>query len=152
MSLSAEDRLNILELVARYGHVLDDRDWAAVELIFTSDAVVDFQGSAMAPLQGLESIVHHYRDIGAHPLQHILVSSIIEEIAAGQVVVRSKALFPIPGHRAFEGLYTDVVVSTSQGWRIKHKQVKHFDTEPSPYRQAAWEKMKERGAQFLESP
>jgi hypothetical protein len=153
MSLSAVDRLDILELVARYGHALDDRDWSAFASIFTRDAIVDFQtGSALAPMEGLDSIVHHYRDVGVHPLQHIVVSSIIDEVSQGHVVVRSKALFPISGNQVFEGLYTDLVVNTSAGWRIKHKHVKHFDTEISSYRRAAWEQMKARGAQFIESP
>jgi hypothetical protein len=36
------DRLEIAELIARYAHALDQRNWAGLESLFTPDAVLDF--------------------------------------------------------------------------------------------------------------
>jgi hypothetical protein len=38
MPLSLEDKIELLELPARYGDAMDDRNWPALEAIFTQDA------------------------------------------------------------------------------------------------------------------
>lgn len=155
MTLTADDRLDIQEVVVRYGHVVDDHEWTGFELVFTDDAVVDFSnngqgGSAgLAPIIGLEEIVRQYRDVLTHPLQHAIVNHVIDVVSDEEVVVRSKALFPIPDHLVWEGVYRDIVVRTERGWRIKHKSMSRYDTAPSPWRAANLERMRARGATFL---
>ncbi len=36
------DRLEIQELLVRYSHAVDTRDWEAFEHVFTEDAVIDY--------------------------------------------------------------------------------------------------------------
>ncbi|HEU5338151.1 MAG TPA: nuclear transport factor 2 family protein [Sulfuricaulis sp.] len=38
MPLSLEDKIELLELPGRYGDAMDDRNWPALEAIFTQDA------------------------------------------------------------------------------------------------------------------
>jgi hypothetical protein len=155
MALTAEDRLDIHDVLVRYGFVVDDHDWAGFAKVFTADAVVDFSGSGqgsssgLAPIVGLEEIVRQYRDVLTHPLQHVIVNHVMDPVTDDEVVVGSKALFPIPDNRVFEGLYRDVVVRTVDGWRIKHKSMTRFDSGSSEWRTANLERMKARGATFL---
>jgi hypothetical protein len=154
MALSADDRLDIHEVVARYGHVVDDEAWDQFHRVFSDDAVVDFStpGSAtrgLAPIVGLDEIVRVYRDVMVHPLQHVVANSVLDIVSDDEVVARCKGLFPIPGHRLFEAVYTDTVVRTPVGWRIRHKTVKTFDVEPSPWRNAAKERMAARGGELV---
>ena len=61
MALTADDRLDIHEVLVRYGFVVDDRDWAGFARVFTPDAIIDFAG--LAPIVGIEGIVRQYRDV-----------------------------------------------------------------------------------------
>ena len=45
MQLSLVDKIELHELAAKYGSIVDDRNWATLDQIFTEDAyfeVVDF--------------------------------------------------------------------------------------------------------------
>lgn len=149
---SAEDTLAIVDTVVRYGFVLDDRDWGAFDLVFTVDAVFDFRDlerdppRGPAPLVGRDEIVRQFRDIYSHPLQHMLVSHLVDDISDDEVVVRSKGIFPTPGFQFFEGEYRDVVVRTPQGWRIKHKTFKRFDKTVSPWMREVAEEARQKRA------
>jgi hypothetical protein len=144
MALTAHDRLDIHELLVRYGFAVDDRDWAGFARVFTTDAVIDFGG--LAPIVGLEEIVRQYRDVLTHPLQHVVVSHLLDPVNDDEVVVRSKALFPVPEDGVFEGVYRDVVVRTPAGWRISHKSMTSYGGAVSPWLAGNRERMVERGA------
>ena len=154
MVLTAEDRLDIHDVLTRYGFVVDDRDWAGFASVFTPDAVIDFGGgdeaakSGLAPIVGVEEIVRQYRDVLTHPLQHVIVNHVMDPVSADEVVVCSKALFPVPEDGIFEGLYRDVVVRTPEGWRIKHKSMTSFGGAGSPWLAMNHQRMQERGAKF----
>jgi hypothetical protein len=115
--------------------------------VFTPDAIIDFAG--LAPIVGIEGIVRQYRDVLTHPLQHVIVNHVLDPVSDDQVIVRSKALFPVPGDGLFEGLYRDVVVRTVDGWRIKHKSMTSFGGAASPWLAGNRRRMQERGASLL---
>jgi hypothetical protein len=135
---AAEDTLAIQSVVVKYGFLVDDREWDAFDQVFTDDAVVDFRldnndpPGAMGPYIGRDEIVHQYRDVLQHPYQHMLVAHVIDEVSADEVVVRSKALLPLPGGSIADILYRDVLVRTPQGWRIKQKTIKRYNLDPPP--------------------
>ena len=159
-SRTAEDTLAIHELVVRYGFVLDDQDWDGFRQIFTDDAVLDFGGGRgnrhtgsdqperLAPIVGIEEIIRNLRDVQTHPYQHILASHLIEDQGPDEVIVRSKALFPIPGQLVLETVYRDLVVRTSSGWRIRHKSVGGYRTDPAPWMEQQVARWRARGAIF----
>jgi hypothetical protein len=155
MALSVEDRLDIHDLLVRYGFVVDDRDWDVFACVFTPDAVVDFGSDdppmGLAPIVGVQEIVRQFRDILTHPLQHVIVNHVMDPVSDKEVVVRSKALFPVPGDGVFEGLYRDVVVRTPEGWRIKHKSMTIFDRGGSPWQAENYKRMVANGATFRQS-
>jgi SnoaL-like domain len=151
----ADEILAIQDLVVRYGYVIDNRDWDAMDTVFTDDAVVDYRDHnsdpprGLAPLVGRDEIVRYCRDILTHPYQHMIVNHQIEDISEDEVFVRSKALCPIPGRDLLDVEYHDTVVRTPDGWRIKYKSVKRYNLDPSPWAAQQFQLWKSRGAQIV---
>ena len=122
--LALEDRLTLHELAARYGDNIDDRDWQALDRIFTEDAI--FEVVDLVRMEGLAEIKRYMHEEGRHPLAHLITNIHVAQDADG-VRLRCRGVFPIsapgggPGHRVFHGSYYDRVVKTSAGWRIKER-------------------------------
>lgn len=53
-----EDRVELQELVAVYGRLIDDRDLAGLAELYTSDAVFD---STAGPVSGRDAVLDYYR-------------------------------------------------------------------------------------------
>jgi 3-phenylpropionate/cinnamic acid dioxygenase small subunit len=122
--LDLEDRLDLHELAARYGDIIDDRDWQALDRIFTEDAI--FEVIDLVRMEGLAEIKRYMHEEGRHPLAHLITNIHVAQDADG-VRLRSRGVFPIsaagggPGHRVFHGSYYDRAVKTPAGWRIKER-------------------------------
>ncbi|MDA3033185.1 MAG: nuclear transport factor 2 family protein [Actinomycetota bacterium] len=63
MSISTDDRLELHELPGRYGDAIDDRDWPALDRIFTTDAVFDMTDLGIDPLVGLAGTASYYDQV-----------------------------------------------------------------------------------------
>ncbi|MEE4143987.1 MAG: nuclear transport factor 2 family protein [Halieaceae bacterium] len=123
MTLSIEDKIELHELAARYGDIIDDRNWPALETVFTRDAV--FEVVDLVRMEGLAGIRHYMENEGRHPLAHLITNIHIRE-EPGRVMLRCRGIFPIsgpegPGNRVFYGSYYDEAVRTAAGWRISHR-------------------------------
>ena len=124
MTVTLEDRLALHELTGRYGDAIDDRNWDALDDVFTSAAIYEVVG--LVTMNGLADIKRYMEQEGRHPLAHLRTNVHIMETAGG-VELRSRGIFPIagkksaPGHRVFYGSYYDQVVKTEQGWRVSHR-------------------------------
>ena len=152
---SAEDTLAIQAVVVLYGFLVDDREWDRFDQVFTSDAVVDFRDLSaepprgLAPIVGRAEIVRQFRDVLTHPYQHMLVNHVIEDVSPDEVVVRSKALLPLPGGSVADIVYRDVVIRTPDGWRISGKTTKRYNFDPPAVWGAEQARIwASRGAQF----
>lgn len=151
---SADDILAIQDVVVRYGYVIDDRNWDAIDEVFTADAVVDYRDQStnpprgVAPITGRDEILHYFRDILTHPYQHMILNHQIEDISDDEVLVRSKALCPIPGRDLLDLEYHDLVVRMPEGWRIQHKSIKRYNQDPSPWASQQFGLWKSRGAKI----
>jgi hypothetical protein len=123
MTLDATDRLAIHELLARYGHVIDDRQWDDLGLVFTPDAVYDASDFGKAVTRSLTDLREHWTsDAAEHPVAHHATNIVVREDEVGTVRVRSKGLGVGRGGRVGSVVYEDVVVSTDDGWRISHRR------------------------------
>lgn len=124
MALSIEDRIELYELAGRYGDIIDDRDWPALDTVFTSDAVFEVVG--LITMTGLADIRRFMIEEGRHPLAHLITNIHIEEATEG-VRLLSRGIFPISAedggtaHRVFYGSYYDDVVQTPEGWRVRNR-------------------------------
>lgn len=123
--LSAEDVLAIQAVIMKYGFLIDDREFDRMSEVFTEDAVVDYRPGGDGPYVGLAEIDQAMRNL-QHPVQHMMVSHIIDSVDGDEVVTRTKALIPLQVGGIADIAYRDVLVRTPAGWRIKDKSTHSY--------------------------
>jgi ketosteroid isomerase-like protein len=123
--LSAEDVVAIQAVLMKYGFLIDDREFDRLAEVFTEDAVVDYRPGGAGPFAGLAEIDQAMKTL-QHPVQHMMVSHIIDSVSGDEVVTRTKALIPLQAGGIADIAYRDVLVRTSAGWRIKEKSTRSY--------------------------
>jgi hypothetical protein len=118
--LSVADRLEIHELPGRYGDAIDDRNWPALDRVFTPDAVFDLTGVGSRVCTGLDDIKGFMESEAAHPRTHLMTNVYIDVDASG-VHLRSRIVALLRQGRVGTASYYDTLVRTPQGWRIAHR-------------------------------
>lgn len=125
------DRVEILDLIARYSTVVDSGAWDAMPELFTDDAVLDFSATG-----GICGSVAEHQEFNAKVLtgfastQHVMgLPTIVVDgdtatsrsICFNPMVVDDSKVF-------FVGLwYDDALVRTDSGWRFSSRvQSKSF--------------------------
>ena len=133
MSLSLEDRLDILQLLNLYGHVIDERQFSRFDELFTEDAVFDLSGFDGSRYEGLAAIVQMMRDSEQHPLAHH-ATNIVLEGAGEEASALSKGAGIGAGGRVGSVTYRDRLRKTAVGWRIveRHCALRSVDSIPDP--------------------
>ena len=111
------DRLELHELPGRYGDCIDGRDWAGLACIFTPDAVFDLTDVGAPRLEGLAAIQHFMAEFAEHPMTHLMTNIHVDEEADG-VHMSFRIIALREDRRVDSGRYRDVVVKTSDGWRV----------------------------------
>jgi hypothetical protein len=134
--LSAEDRLEILELLARYCWAIDCDDGPAWAATFTPDGVfhsllLDRSFSGYAELAGMIETLRQRRLEGYdRNLIHVPANVVLEPRDDGKVRLVAQLLGPrrqADGGADFSiGWYDDVVVRTGDGWRFESRHHKHW--------------------------
>ena len=109
----------------KYGFLLDDREFDRLDEVFTEDAVVDYRPGGEGPFNGLAELSQAMKTI-QHPVQHMMVSHIIDSVSGDEVVTRTKALIPLQVGGIADICYRDVLVRTPAGWRIKDKSTRSY--------------------------
>jgi 3-phenylpropionate/cinnamic acid dioxygenase small subunit len=120
--MDVSDRLELHELPGRYGDAIDDRNWDALDDIFTADATFDLTDLGVPVLRGLPAI-KRFMDLEAqHPRTHLMTNIYVDETPTGV-----RMFFRIVAMRAGglvgTGSYYDDVVKTPDGWRVKDRVV-----------------------------
>jgi hypothetical protein len=117
--LTVEDRFEITQVLARYGHVMDQREIAGLADVFAPDATFDVTsvgGPVYRGLAGLESFLALGDSV--HPPFHLLTNAWVFE-EAGVVSSVSKWLtIDQQSGLPRSGDYLDTWRRTEQGWRI----------------------------------
>lgn len=123
------DRLEIQDLLVRYSHAVDTRDWDAFEQVFTDDAVIDYtemggpRGGVKETRAFLESAMPMFSGF-----QHMIANTVLEldgDTARARTICHNPMVLDQgegQTHVFFCGLwYRDVLVRTREGWRIKDR-------------------------------
>jgi ketosteroid isomerase-like protein len=129
MSVTADDRWSITEVLARFGDAADNRDFESLRDVFTDDATTDF-GPADAH-EGVTAIVAAVGDTLAHTdsTQHLNGVSIITESGTGAHArtrfIATHVRAGVEGDPIFTvaGTYDDDLVTVPAGWRIAHRKI-----------------------------
>ncbi|WP_409329698.1 nuclear transport factor 2 family protein [Trujillonella humicola] len=124
--LAPGDVLAVHQLLALYGHHLDDGEFGALAEIFTADATVVFAGRDRPPIEGIDAIVAFFATAAGSSAHH--VCDVVVSGGPGEVRVRSSLAVPYTrpehdAHRWHGGTYDDVVVRTGAGWRIHRRTI-----------------------------
>ena len=117
------DRLAIHELLGHYGHVIDERRWSDMELVFTADVVYDSTDFGGEITRGLDELRARWSgDESRHPLAHHATNIVVTEDPDGVVRVLSKGIGVGARGRVGSVVYRDTVVRTEAGWRLSHRR------------------------------
>jgi SnoaL-like domain len=113
------DILAIHQLLALYGHIIDEREWQRVAELFTASAVYDMSEFGLGVFHGAQSIGELWsRPDAMHPLAHHATNIVVSEDPDGTVRVLSKGLGVGPNGRVGSVVYRDIVERTPAGWRF----------------------------------
>ena len=122
------DRIEIQDLLARYTHAIDQRDWDALDRVFTPDAYIDYSamGGAAGGLMEIKEFL-----AGAMPMfeifQHLVGSSVVDldgDTATARTICHNPMVLRggDDPHLLVCGLwYRDKLVRTPAGWRISER-------------------------------
>jgi ketosteroid isomerase-like protein len=124
--LGTGDFVEIQQLLARYCHVVDGKDWDRLPLVFAADAAVTVVG-IHPRTTGLDALRQLYSVTMRHPLAHHSTSLIVVDSSDGAVELASKWVTVRADGTTGTGVYEDVVVRTPDGWRIRERVAR-----PSP--------------------
>ena len=118
--LTAEDRAEIEQVIAAYGHIVDDNVWDRAHLVFADDFVFDFSEFGRPNLNGVHELraALQARKVYSHHSTNVTIF----EGENGTVRVRSKFIgFPNEG-APISGDYRDEFVRTAIGWRLQRRK------------------------------
>jgi hypothetical protein len=111
------DAWEILQLLARYGHVVDNSEWPELAAVFTADAVLECGDEEVT---GLDAVTRHLRAQSDRSAHHT-VNTQLEEDTHG---VRTRSRIVVIGYDAavHSRDVVDTIVRTADGWRISRRQ------------------------------
>lgn len=122
------DRMEIQDLMVRYCYAVDDRQYDALDAIFTQDAIIDY--GEMVGFKGslAETKAFLIASLGQVPMAQHAVSTTEYRIDGDSARTRTVCFNPmvVPGddgspQTVFFGLwYVHEFCRTSDGWRITH--------------------------------
>lgn len=120
------DKMEIQDLMVEYCYAVDNRDFDALDRVFTPDAVIDY--SEMVGFKGNLSETKAFLAEGLTMLshtQHIISTSQIKiegDRAQGRTICTNPMVIAKDGHVMIVGLwYRDEFVRTKDGWRISSR-------------------------------
>lgn len=124
--LSFEDRIAIHELMGLYGIVIDEREWARVDELFTSDVIYDMSELGFGVIEGAAAVREFWSsNEHLHPVAHHATNVVVSPGAdADTATVISKGLGVGRKGRVGSVTYRDIVRRTAQGWRIARRHAR----------------------------
>jgi len=138
MSLSADDKLAIHELLARSAYAFDEQDLEMLEACFTPDAVFSILikgGDMIGPFEGREAVMKLYSDsmdAQTDVRRHVASNIFFKNESGDPQVISNLTLFATENAVTTllsVGVYQDTVRRTDDGWRVLNR---HLDLD-SPY-------------------
>ena len=129
MTLSAADRLEILDVITRADQAASDRDAEAYVQLFAADAVLDGAQGRHAGREALQAAVGPVWAAEGPATLHLTLNPVIEDLDDGQgrrVAVRSVLLIVAPGPPATihtAAPITQILVRRNGSWDIARRTV-----------------------------
>ena len=118
--LTRSDRTEIEEVIAIYGHIVDDDAWDRAHLVFADDFVFDFSEFGRPNLNGVGELRAALK--GRKVYSHHSTNIVIQEVDDDTARVRSKFIGFSNEGPPISGDYRDVFVRTDAGWRLSRRR------------------------------
>jgi 3-phenylpropionate/cinnamic acid dioxygenase small subunit len=139
----------INQLLANYGHLVDDRQFDRFDELFVEDALLDYRAvNVPEVMRGLEAIKDFFRAANHPSAHHCTNVYVYRDDGADVTRVKSKFVAPYTREqhtprRWYGGDYDDVVVETDAGWRFLSRTCSArwqftADAEPMPEHRRTW--------------
>ncbi len=131
--LTALDRQQITETLARHAFVADENQLDQLGEVFTADATYDMTRSGLGAFHGIEALSAAAGQMfasGHAPLSHFVTNIVITETGESTATVRSKGLMIMHDGALHAVVYDDTVVRNEGRWLIANRII-------SPIRAAA---------------
>jgi hypothetical protein len=123
MTLSAEDRTAITELIALHGHLTDAGELDRMGEVFTADVSYDVTDLGHGSIEGLPALRDAALAMGeANPVGHHVTNTILTEIAEDRARALSKGIGIYADGTCGSVTYEDTVARGECGWRITHRR------------------------------
>ncbi|MFB6816523.1 nuclear transport factor 2 family protein [Streptomyces sp. NPDC056347] len=126
MTLGAEERLAINELLALHGHLVDNGETDRLDELVTEDVVYDASALGHGELRGLAA----FRDMarsraGAKngPVGHHVTNIVLTEAGDGRVHARSKGIGIAADGGCGTVTFEDEIVRGERGWRVSRRRI-----------------------------
>ncbi len=123
------DRFEIQDLLVDYAHAIDQKNWDALDDIFTEDAFIDYSvmGGAKGSLLEIKKFLAEAMPIFPHT-QHLVANMQIRidgDQGTGRIMCHNPQVMDVgegKRHVFLLGLwYVDKYARTADGWRIKER-------------------------------
>jgi hypothetical protein len=125
--------LEIQQVSALFGHVLDNVEMDKLDQVWTDDGTFDLTNLGMWSATGFDAL--RGRLEGApHAVTHHGTNLVVEAVDGDRATVRSKFVLVWDDGQVTRGEYHDVFARTPAGWRIHVRTVVPFEvwTPPAP--------------------
>ena len=115
--------LAIHQLIALYGHVIDDREWDRLDELFTADVVFDTTAfEAGTVTESLAALREDWmRPDKRHPMAHHATNIVVTTLEEDQAQVVSKGIGVGRKGRVGSVTYRDIMRKGTDGWRIAQR-------------------------------
>lgn len=120
-TISAQDRIEINEILSFSSHLLDNRQWDMFGEVFVPEVRLSTPQGEFHGTAGVRHFVESV-DLARFPATHTL-NSIVEAVDADTAVAWSRMLLVTWDRRVACGDYIDTFRRTARGWRIERRTV-----------------------------
>jgi SnoaL-like domain len=125
MTLTAEDRTAITDLINRHGHLTDSGELDRMHDLFTADAVYDVTDLGGGVLTGLATLRDAALALGeGNPVAHHVTNIVLTETADDLVHALSKGIGIKADGTVGSVTYGDTIARGDSGWRISHRIIR----------------------------
>ncbi len=128
MAITAEDRIEISDVMSRYAWAMADKDWSAWRATLTADATVDYTTAGGVAGTADEARAWLEETMATFDITSSLVGDVVLESDDGNTAtLRSlyRMIMRIPGdtptYLEASGWYRDRFERTDEGWRIANR-------------------------------
>ena len=124
--LTAVDRQQITETLARHAFVVDENRLDQLGEVFTPEATYDMTRSGMGAFEGIEAMsaaAGKMLAAGFAPLSHFVTNIVITETGDSAASVRSKGLMIMPDGALHGVVYDDTVALREGRWLIASRVI-----------------------------